>query len=288
MKVFSSFLRIFLVLSLVWFVSRTAIYLLPGDPAEFLVHESLIKTTPEELRSKMDLHRTGLGRVFSWPSTHSLIKKETTTELVSHALWNSALLALFSIIFTGILTGFSLYFSFRSTPFRNFAQNMSSVLASLPIFVVGPFLILCFSVWLKLVSPIQSAILPALTLSFSLSAFWYRTLQTRIEDFIPRSPVSGARARGIDETTLFLKYLLAPILGGFASYFGTQIGFLFNGTLLVEVIFQWPGMGTLLADSVMSRDYPVIELSLLVVSIITLCSQQMGYALQERLEPKLG
>jgi ABC-type dipeptide/oligopeptide/nickel transport system permease component len=88
MKWFSPILRITLVLSLVWFVSRTAIYLLPGDPAEFLVHESLVQTTPEELRAKMDLHRTGLDRVFSWPSTQSLIKKETSTELVKTALFD--------------------------------------------------------------------------------------------------------------------------------------------------------------------------------------------------------
>jgi peptide/nickel transport system permease protein len=155
------------------------------------------------------------------------------------------------------------------------------------VFVVGPLFLLFFSVGLKLVSPAQSPILPAVTLSLSLSAFWYRTLQNRIEHFLPESPVAGARARGLSEATVFFKYLLAPISGGFAAYFGTQVGILFNGSLLVEIIFQWPGIGSLLADSVLSRDYPVIELALLVVTLITLCAQQFGYSLQQRLEPKL-
>ena len=287
MKFFAPLARITLVFSLVWFVSRTAIYLLPGDPAEFLVHESLVQTTPEALRDKMDLHRTGLGRVFSWPRTQSLIKKETSTELVRVAFSKSCVLSFLTLLFAGFLTGTSLFLSFQSKRFHRFAYHFSALLASIPVFVAGPLILLLFSVWMKLVSPVQSPYLPALTLSFYLSGFWYRALQSRIDSFLPESPVSGARARGLSETTVFFKYLLAPISGGFAAYFGTQLGILFNGSLLVEIIFQWPGIGSLLADSVLSRDYPVIELSLLVVTLVTLCAQQLGYSLQKQWEPKL-
>jgi ABC-type dipeptide/oligopeptide/nickel transport system permease component len=288
MKFFSPLLRIALVFSLVWIVSRTAIYLLPGDPAEFLVHESLVQTTPEALRAKMDLHRTGLNRILSWPSTHSLVRKETSTELVKTAFQNSAVLVFLTFLMSSLLTGSALYASFLSKRFRDQAMMMSTFVSSLPIFVVGPILVMVFSIWARWVPPVQNSLLPALTLSLSLSAFWYRALQHRIESFLPESPVNGARARGVDESTVFFKYLLAPILGGFAAYFGTQIGILFNGSLLVEIIFQWPGIGSLLADSVLSRDYPVIELSLLVVTLITLCSQQLGYSLQKLWEPKLS
>jgi peptide/nickel transport system permease protein len=120
-----------------------------------------------------------------------------------------------------------------------------------------------------------------------LSGLWYKTLQDRIDRYFPNSSVSGARSRGIPEKTVFFKYLLVPLLGGFAAYFGTQIGILLNGSVIAEVIFQWPGIGSLLADSVLSRDYPVVELSLLVTTLVTLCSQQLGYSLQKILEPEL-
>ncbi len=217
MRFFSPILRIALVFSLGWTLSRTAIYLLPGDPAEFLVHESLVQTTPEALRAKMDLHRTGLARIFSWPSTHSLVKKETSTALVSEALGKSLLLASLTLLLAGIFTGTLLYLSFQSLPFRNFALHLSALIASIPVFVAGPLLLLTFSVWLKLIPPIRSAILPALTLAIYLSGFWFRTLQNRIDHFLPESPVSGARARGISEPLVFSKYLIAPIAGGFAA-----------------------------------------------------------------------
>jgi ABC-type dipeptide/oligopeptide/nickel transport system permease component len=287
MKFFLPVLRIVLVFSLVWTLSRTAIYLLPGDPAEFLVHESLVNTTPEILRAKMDLHRTGLRRVFSWPSTRSLIKNEASTEMVSTALRNSLLLALLALLLTVAFTLSLLYFSFQNERFRILALHLTALFASIPVFVAGPLLLLIFSVWLKIIPPFKNPILPALTLAIYLSGFWFRALQNRIDHFLPDSPVQGARARGLSERVVFLKYLLAPVAGGFAAYFGTQIGILLNGSLLVEVVFQWPGIGSLLADSVLSRDYPVIEFALLAVTLITLCSQQLGYSLQKQWEPKL-
>jgi len=287
MSLLAPFFRILIVLGLVWTASRTMIYLLPGDPAEFLVHESLVQTTPEALRSKMDLDRPILNRIFSWPNSQSLIKKESSPRLVGRAVENSLILASLTLLLSLVFTGNALLASFKDPHLRVFFLNLSALLASIPIVVGGPILLLIFSVWLKIFPPVQSPILPAFTLAFYLSAFWFRTFQAKIDHFLPESPASGARARGISENTVFFKYMLAPLAGSFAAYFGTQIGILFNSSLLVEIIFQWPGIGSLLADSVLSRDYPVIELSLLVTSLTTLCSQQLGYSLQKIWEPKL-
>ena len=287
MKYFAPFFRICLVFCIIWFLSRTVIFLLPGDPAEFLVHESLVKITPDELRLKMGLNQSVLKRVFSWPSSHSLVKKEASATLVADAFYHSSLLAVLTLVLASFLTGTALYFSFKGAKFRNLAFHLSAILASIPVFVAGPVVLLIFSVGLKWVSPVQNPVLPVMTLSLYLSGFWFRALQSKIEAFLPESPVSGARVRGLPESTVFFKYLLAPISGGFASYVGTQIGILLNGSLLIEIIFQWPGLGSLLADSILSRDYPVIEFSLLVVTLLTLCSQQLGYSLEKLWDPRL-
>ena len=282
-----AFFRILLVFSLVWVISRTAIYLLPGDPAEFLVHESLVQTTPDALRSKMDLNQSGFKRIFSFPGGTSLIKKESSPTLVKTALLKSLLLAFLSLWFSALFTGTALYVSFIYPKHEKWITHVTAIFASIPLFVAGPLLILLFCVQLKWLSPVQSPLLPAFTLALHLSSFWYRTLKQRLDTYLNQSAVIGARARGISEDIIFFKYLFAPILGSFLAYFGTQIGVLLNGSLLVEIIFQWNGLGSLLAESVLSRDYPVIVLCLLTVTLITLCSQQAGYWLQSFWEPTL-
>ncbi len=280
-------IRMILVFSLVWIVSRTAIYMLPGDPAEFLVHESLVQATPETLRAKMNLDQSPIKRVFSFPGGNSLVKKESSLELVQKALSKSFILTLLSLFLSVFFTGSALYASFLNPKAKQWLTHFFGISASVPLFIIGPVLILTFCVYLKLLPPVQSPILPAFALSLNLSSFWFRTLNQKLETYLNQSAVTGARARGLNEETVFFKYLFAPILGSFLAYLGTQIGVLLNGSLLVELIFQWNGLGSLLADSVLSRDYPVIELCILVVTFISLCSQQTGYLLQELWEPKL-
>ena len=279
-------LRILIVFSLVWSIARTAIYLLPGDPAEYLVHESLVQVSPEVLREKMGIPQHGWQRIFSFPQTHSLIRKESTFELVSNALSRSATLTFLTLLMSSIITCLMLYLSFRSAGAKTSLRILSSISASIPLFVAGPLLLLIFCVWLKIFSPIESPFLPAVTLSFYLCGFWYRALGQKLDTYLPESSVSGARSRGASEARVFFKNLLAPSLGSFLAYFGTQLGILLNGSLLVEIIFQWHGIGSLLAESVLSRDYPVIELCLFSVTLLSLLSQQLGYFLQEAWEPK--
>jgi peptide/nickel transport system permease protein len=75
-------------------------------------------------------------------------------------------------------------------------------------------------------------------------------------------------------------------LGSLIRFLSSQIGALLNGSLVVEIIFQWPGLGLLLADAVSKRDFPVIEISLITVAIITLMSLHVGKWLQLKLEPE--
>ncbi len=271
-------LRIILVFSLVWCVSRSAIYFLPGNPAEYLVHESLVQISEETLKEKMDIKSSPMERIFSLPKNESLIKKDTATHLLWVALQRSFFLTSLTLVFTTLFTSALLFFSFRKRIFRNASETFSVCSAALPLFILGPLL-------LRL-SSFPNPVLPAFALSLHLTAFWFRALQKKIDVWLPRSSAAGSRARGKTEARIFWKDVLAPVLGSFFSYFGTQIGFLLNGSLLVEVIFQWNGLGNLLADSVLARDYPVIEITLITITLITLVSQQLGYFFQSLWEPK--
>jgi len=271
--------RIAVVFLLVWTASRTAVYLLPGDPAEFLVHDSLVQLEPSELRKKMDLDRPLIERIFSLPQNESLVLKEKTSTLVLRASIHTFILSLLSLLFALPSTLGLLYLHFLRGWKRRASEFSTQMITSVPVIVLGPLLLRN--------SSIPNPWLPAIALSVSMTAFWYRALSRKLEAMIPTSSVTGARALGYPEFRVFYRNLLAPGFGSFVAYFGTQLGILFNGSLLVETIFQWNGLGSLMTNSVLSRDYPVIELCLMIAAILTLVSQQLGYELQKAWEPKL-
>jgi peptide/nickel transport system permease protein len=283
-----SALRLLIVFALVWFAARSSVYFLPGNPADFLVHESLVQMPVEELRQKMQLDQSVTHRLFSLPQTVSLISKQNTWNLVGQGFLNSLILAMLALFFSACSSVFFLYMSFRSDRWRRFAENFSLFCASTPLFILSPVLLLIFSLHLGWFPVTQSPLLPAIALSFYLTGFWFRTLSRKIDSYLPQSAVPGARARGLDENAVFFRYLFYPSLGTFMGFLGTQIGTLLNGSIIVEIIFQWKGLGSILSDAVMSRDYPVIEICLILVTWITLLSQQLGYSLQQKMEPRLS
>jgi peptide/nickel transport system permease protein len=272
--------RILLVFSLVWITARSAVYLLPGDPAEFLVHEALVQMDPLELRKRMDLEQSAAQRVFSFPRNRSLIRNEETLPLLGRAWGRTAILALLSVSIALPFTFMLLFFNFRGGNRRAFAEILSLTLASIPLVVLGPLLLRYL--------PIPNPILPSLALATYLTAFWHRTLARRLEKQLPGSSVDGARALGFSEIRIFTRNLLAPSLGGFLAFFGSQLGFLLNGSILVETLFQWSGIGSLLSDAILARDYPVVEVGMMTAALLTLLTQQAGYALQSWWDPRVS
>ncbi|MBU6153036.1 MAG: ABC transporter permease [Bdellovibrionales bacterium] len=274
------FYRGIIVFSLIWIVARSAIYLLPGDPAEFLVHEALVKVDVEELREKMDLKDSPVSRIFSLPAPNSLIRNEKTFDLLSRAWKHTGILTALSLWISLPLTFGLLFFHFQGGKRRTLANTISLILASIPILVLGPTLLR--------ILPAQNPFLPALTLALHLTGFWYRTLARRLEKQLPLSSVDGARALGFPEIRIFSRNLLAPTLGGFIAFFGAQLGFLLNGSILVETLYQWNGIGSLLADAILSRDYPVLEAGMMSAALFTLIAQQTGYAFQSWWDPRIS
>jgi glutathione transport system permease protein len=269
--------RILIVLVLVWCIARTAVYLLPGDPAEFLVHESLVQMDPSMLRQKMNLDLSPAERLLSLPRNQSLTRPETAFFLIRNATLKTLILAFLSVVFALPMTFFLLFRQFTRNGRAALPGWLALVLASAPVYVTGPLLL-----WFL---PLPNPLLPAFVLALHLTSVWYRALSARLGRILPVSSVSGARALGFSEPRVFLRNLLAPALGTFMVFFGSQLGTLLNGSLLVEVLFQWNGLGNLLAESVLSRDYPLIELGIMVAAFLSLTSQQLGYAAQEWWDP---
>jgi hypothetical protein len=143
---------------------------------------------------------------------------------------------------------------------------------SFPAFALGMVLMQIFAVqlnWLPTVGADswRHYILPSLTLGAAVAAIMARFTRSSFVEILQEDYVRTARAKGLAERTVVVKHGLRNALIPVVTMMGLQFGFLLGGSIVVEVVFNWPGMGRLLVDAVDMRDYPVIQAEILLFSL---------------------
>jgi ABC-type dipeptide/oligopeptide/nickel transport system permease component len=176
-------------------------------------------------------------------------------------------------------------------------DNALSVVAlvgiSLPSFVVGPFLIYVFAVWLGWLDPSgrfgwSSIILPAVTLGAALSALLTRLVRSSVIEELGEDYVRTARAKGLSERKVVYKHVLKNGLIPVVTVLGLQLGVLLAGAIITEKIFNWPGLGLLLVeDGINKRDYRLVQGCVLVISVTYIIANTLTDLLYRRLDPRI-
>ena len=110
-------------------------------------------------------------------------------------------------------------------------------------------------------------ILPSLTLGAAVAAVMARFTRASFIEVLQEDFVRTARAKGVRETVVVIKHTLRNAMIPVVTMMGLQFGFLLGGSILVEKVFNWPGLGRLLVDAVEMRDYPVIQAEVLLFSL---------------------
>ncbi|OYD07325.1 nickel ABC transporter permease [Paludifilum halophilum] len=136
--------------------------------------------------------------------------------------------------------------------------------ASVPSFWLGLFLIYFFAFRFQLLPSTGRdtwfhMILPSLTLGFSLAAVYARLLRAGLLDSLSQEYIRAARARGVPERRILWRHALRGALLPIITVFGTSIGHLIGGSVVVEMLFSWPGLGSMAIEAIFGRDYPVIQ-----------------------------
>ncbi|MCC7366548.1 MAG: ABC transporter permease [Dehalococcoidia bacterium] len=261
--------------------------LLPGDPALIILGETATPESVEALREEMGLNEplpqrylTWLGNSLTGDFGRSVTGKQVT-ELVQSSLPPTLELAFVAFTFgnlLGITMGIVAGINRGRLP--DIAIGLaSSLLIAVPSFVAGLIILLVFAVWLEWFpsagrvaftdDPVESAkhvILPALALGGIIAAVISRFTRQSIVDTLTNDYIRTARAKGLSERTVILRHALKPSMMPVVTVVGLQLGGLIGGTIVVEQVFTWPGMGRLLVNSINARDYPTIQsITLLLV-----------------------
>jgi glutathione transport system permease protein len=257
------------------------VHMLPGDPARLAAGPQADLQTVEMVRRDLGLDRplpqqfvNFFGRMLHWDFGTSLSTKRAVATEISERFLPTLLLTLASMAWS-VLLGMAI--GIVSAVYRNqWPDRLGMTLAvsgiSFPAFALGMLLMEIFSVqlgWLPTVGADswRHYILPSLTLGAAVAAVMARFTRASFVEVIQEDFVRTARAKGLNERTVILKHCLRNALIPVVTMTGLQFGFLLGGSIVVETVFNWPGLGRLLVDAVGMRDYPVIQALVLLFSL---------------------
>jgi peptide/nickel transport system permease protein len=281
---------------LVWLVATIvflAIYLVPGDPAELLLSQGGAAPDPaivEDLRDQLGLNRPVLEQYLH--SMAGLLRGDLGYSMMDGApiageiatrlprtlelIGAAALISVLVGVSTGTLAAVG-----AGGAFDRIASALAGLGLAVPVFVIGTLAVLVFAQSLRLVpaggfvpftqDPAQHLtllLMPAGTIAVGLSAIMFRVTRSAVLEVTVRDYVRTARAKGLSFRRILTRHILRNALIPVVTVLALNLGTLLGGTVLVEYVFNWPGLSGLLVDAVNGRDYPAVVGVVLVISIL--------------------
>jgi peptide/nickel transport system permease protein len=264
------------------------IHLIPGDPASVMLGDMAEAEEIEALRRELGLDRPIWEQYLVWVSHvvqgdlgTSVYFQEPVLRVIGEGAETSAFLALFTMILViaiGIPAGI-VAASFHGTHVDQTLSGLTMLFASIPTFWLGLYLIFTVSVSLDLLptsgfpsvlesgelSNLRYLILPAITLSAPNSALVIRLVRAGMLDVMREDYVRTARAKGIAEHAVILRHVFRNALIGVVATLGFTFVGLVSEAVVTETVFALPGIGRLVVQSILRRDYPVIQGIILVI-----------------------
>jgi len=256
------------------------LHLSPGDPAQLLAGEDATQEDIQILRERFGLDKPLPIQYFRFikgmvtGDLMSMRFNEPVLDIVGKRLKNTLLLSFFSItiaIIVGVVAGV------LSAVYRySIIDYISSIAAllgvSMPVFWWGLILILFFSVTLRWLPSggmggWKTFILPAVVLGTSSAGIIARMTRSSMMDVLRQDYITTARSKGLAHRIIIRRHALRNALIPTVTVIGLQFGYMLEGAVLTESVFAWPGVGRLLVTSIMSRDYPVVQTSLVMVAL---------------------
>jgi peptide/nickel transport system permease protein len=263
--------------SLVFFL----IHWVPGDPVEVMLGESTAAADRTALRHALGLDQpllqqwgAFLSGVVQLDLGSSLYERQPVLELLRErypaTLELAALAFLIALVIAvpmGVLAA-----ARRGTVWDAGAMGFSLLGVSIPNFWLGPLLVMLFSVtlgWFPVSgrSGPDSLVLPAVTLGTALAAILSRMVRSSLLEVLGEDYIRTARAKGLSPFRVLVRHALRNAWLPVLTVLGMQLGALLGGAVVTETVFNWPGIGSLLVESIQRRDYPVVQGCVLTISL---------------------
>ena len=277
---------IFSFIALIGIVSFSflLIHFVPGDPVDLILGEQASAVDQMELRKQMGLDRPVwkqylhyVQQALQFDLGKSIYDQQSVMAHLRLAFFPTLFLTL-SSLFLSILWGIPL--GVLSAVYKNsFLDRLGSLVSvcgfSLPVFFSAPLLIWVFSIYWP-IFPVSGQggiiyyILPSVSLALPLGSALCQMSRSALLEIVQKDYIRTARAKGLRKTKIYFKHAFKPVLVPVITILSLQFAALLSGVIIVETIFDWPGLGLLLFQSISRRDYPVIQACVLVIAVIYL------------------
>jgi peptide/nickel transport system permease protein len=270
-----------ITLLIVSFAVFFATELLPGDVAEVLLGQAATPEAVAGLRTAMGLDEPAIWRFLSWLGGlmsgdlgMSYVNKMAVTDLLSGRLMNTLRLA---GIVTLVCVPVALTLGIAAAMWRgSWLDRLVSILTisviSVPEFMVATLAVLIFAVWLDWLPALSFGVnvdsfsamlrayaMPVISLSFVVSAQMIRMTRAAVIETINTPYVEMALLKGASRTRMVLRHALPNALGPIANAVALSLSYLVGGVIIVETVFNYPGVAKLMVDAVSTRDLPLIQ-----------------------------
>lgn len=297
--------QVMIVLFGISFLTFGLTYLSPGDPAEIMLTKCGNVPTPELLaktRAELGLDQPFLVQYGHWlkgaltgQMGNSYSFKVPVIEKLKSCFWPTLELALLSLLLMLII---AIPLGILSAVYQNewcdyAVRGLTFLGVSIPSFWVGLILLRVFGVNLRWVSvsggstDFKSIILPAVTLAFAMAAKYTRQVRVAVLEELRQDYVTGARMRGLSEAQILWRHVLPNAMLPLVTLLGLSLGSLLGGTTVVEIIYNWPGLGAMAVKAISCQDYPLIQGYVLWIALLYMVINLFVDLSYQKLDPRL-
>ncbi len=297
--------QVFLVATVVFLLIR----LVPGDPARAILGETASEEQVAKVRSQLGIDRpfleqyaVWLGRLAQGDLGASVVTGRPVLPDIQQRIGNTIELIVLSTV-VSLVAGVPLGIvaALRANRPADYALSSVAMLGlSLPSFVVGTLMLLIFGLSLRWLPPAQYVpwsvdpgqhmrvvILPVLALAASSTAVVLRMTRSSMLEVVRQDYIRTARAKGLAGRVVILRHGLRNALNPVVSIVGLELAALLGGTVIVESIFNWPGLSSLLIGGVRARDYPVVQGVVLIIAVLTVLINLLTDLVYGWLDPRI-
>ncbi len=277
------------------------LHLTPGDPVKIMLGPYATEENVAALRAKYKLDQplhiqyiSWIGNVIKGDFGTSIRYDQPVSDLITSRAGPTLILTgtglLIAVVF-GVLLGVMAALK-RNSVLDYFSTFQAMFWISIPAFWLGILLLYIFGLKLRLVPiggmvGITSLILPALTLGLRQEAWFARPMRAEMLEVLNQDYIKTAKAKGLKYGYVIWKHAMRNALIPIVTMLALRLPWIIGGSVVVEVVFSWGGLGSLLVNSVLSRDYPVVQSILLLIAILVVLANLAADLLYAVIDPRI-
>ena len=277
------------------------LHLTPGDPARIMLGPYASQENLEAVRAKYNLDQPLHVQYLAWMS--NLLKGDLGTSirynrsvntLIKNRIGPTLILTLSGLIISvvlGVVMG--ILAALKRNSWLDYLTTVQAIFwISIPSFWLGILFLYIFGLklrWVPIAGMVSfaSVILPALSLGLRQEAWFARPMRAEMLEVLNQEYIRAAKAKGLKYYIVVTKHALRNALIPIITMLALRLPWIIGGSVVVEVVFSWGGLGTLLVNSVKARDYPVVQAILLLISIAVVLANLFADVIYSWVDPRI-